>query len=248
MEEYFSDRATKVMGSLAAVVGGMGLLGLALALSGIYGVMSWAVARRRREIGIRMAIGADRLAVVGMILKRGALLGVWGTAIGLALSLWLGRAISASAFMLTLDWATRFAGCARPARDDASRGAYIPAMPRCAGSKPGVAGGIVGQALSPANTALRLPVRGAAGVGLPQRPRLKLRRSAGVSCGRCRWRADRCRAGGGCAGCRAPREQTAGRTRGGVSCRAGARGCLFRLSCVFPHAGSRHARHEVRAA
>ncbi|MGO9012329.1 MAG: ABC transporter permease [Bryobacteraceae bacterium] len=104
MEEYFSDRATKVMGSLAAVVGGMGVLGLALALSGIYGVMSWAVARRRREIGIRMAIGADRLAVVGMILKRGALLGVWGTAIGLALSLWLGRAISASAFMLTLDW------------------------------------------------------------------------------------------------------------------------------------------------
>ncbi|MGD0668128.1 MAG: ABC transporter permease [Bryobacteraceae bacterium] len=104
MEEYFSDRATKVMGSLAAVVGGMGLLGLALALSGIYGVMSWAVARRRREIGIRMAIGADRTAVVGMILKRGVLLGAWGTAIGLVLSLWLGRAITASAFLVALDW------------------------------------------------------------------------------------------------------------------------------------------------
>ncbi|HEY1220052.1 MAG: ABC transporter permease [Bryobacteraceae bacterium] len=104
MEEYFRDRATKVMNTLAGLVGGMGLLGLALALSGIYGVMSWSVARRRREIGIRMAVGADRPAVVGMVLTHGALLGAWGAAIGLALSLWLGRGLGASLFMPALDW------------------------------------------------------------------------------------------------------------------------------------------------
>jgi len=104
IEQYFYDRATHVMNTLTAMVGGMGLLGLALALSGIYGVMSWTVARRRREIGIRMAIGAGRPAVVGMVIKHGAQLGAWGAAIGLALSLWLGRGLSANMFMPPLDW------------------------------------------------------------------------------------------------------------------------------------------------
>jgi len=104
MEAYFSDRATKVMNALTAVIGGMGLLGLALALSGIYGVMSWAVARRRREIGIRMAVGADRIAVVRMVLQHGVQLGAWGTAIGLALSLWLGRGLAANILSTALDW------------------------------------------------------------------------------------------------------------------------------------------------
>jgi predicted permease len=103
MEEYFHQRAAKVMNTLAAVVGGMGLLGMALALSGIYGVVSWSVARRRREIGIRMAIGAGRNAVVGMVLRQGALLGAWGAAIGLAL-LWLGRGIGPGLYIPALDW------------------------------------------------------------------------------------------------------------------------------------------------
>jgi predicted permease len=104
IEQYFNERATRVMNALTAVVGGMGLLGLALALSGIYGVMSWSVTRRRREIGIRMAVGADRIAVVGMVLRGGALLGVLGTAIGLALSLALGRGLSRGLFIPQMDW------------------------------------------------------------------------------------------------------------------------------------------------
>jgi len=104
IEQYFNERATRVMHALTAMVGGMGLLGLALALSGIYGVMSWSVARRRREIGIRMAVGADRTAVVNMVLRSGGTLGLVGSAIGLALSLALAGALGKSPFLPRLDW------------------------------------------------------------------------------------------------------------------------------------------------
>jgi ABC-type antimicrobial peptide transport system permease subunit len=62
------------------------------------------VTRRRREIGIRMAVGAGRPAVVGMVLRHGALLGACGAAIGLPLSLWLGRGLASSMGMPVLDW------------------------------------------------------------------------------------------------------------------------------------------------
>jgi predicted permease len=96
MEEYFQNRAVKTVTVITALVGGMGLLGLALALSGLYGVMAFSVARRTREIGIRMAIGAARTTVLGMVLRQGLKLSLVGAAIGLALSLAAGRAISAS--------------------------------------------------------------------------------------------------------------------------------------------------------
>jgi len=95
MEQYYRDRATKVLVLLTSFVGGMGLLGLVLALAGLYAVMAWSVTRRRREIGIRMAVGADRVMVVGMILKQGLKLSAAGVAIGLALSLAFGRALTA---------------------------------------------------------------------------------------------------------------------------------------------------------
>jgi ABC-type antimicrobial peptide transport system permease subunit len=66
-----------------AVLGTFGLLGLGLAAIGLYGVMSYTVAQRTREIGIRMAIGAGRGDVVRLLMRQGlALVGV-GTAIGL---------------------------------------------------------------------------------------------------------------------------------------------------------------------
>ena len=58
-------------------------LGLSLALVGIYGVMSQAVSQQRREIGVRIALGADPRAVAGMIVKSGALLLGAGVALGL---------------------------------------------------------------------------------------------------------------------------------------------------------------------
>lgn len=96
MEEYFHERAVKVFALLTSMVGAMGLLGLILALSGLYAVIAWSVARRSREIGIRMAVGADRVKVLGMVLKQGLRLSVVGIAIGFALSLLFSRALTAA--------------------------------------------------------------------------------------------------------------------------------------------------------
>jgi len=69
-----------------SVAGGLGAVGTLLAAIGIYGVTAYAVARRRREIGIRMALGARPADVVRMILQRGIRLTVIGCAIGLLLA------------------------------------------------------------------------------------------------------------------------------------------------------------------
>jgi len=65
--------------------------GLALAVVGVYGVMSSAVAQARQEIGLRMALGADAGAIVRMVIARGARLLLAGTAIGLVGSVAAGR-------------------------------------------------------------------------------------------------------------------------------------------------------------
>jgi len=95
MEQYFRDRATKTLNVLTGLMAGMGLLGLILALSGLYAVMAWSVTRRSREIGIRMAVGAAPGGILGMVLKQGLRLSLTGVAIGLGLVLLLGRSLTA---------------------------------------------------------------------------------------------------------------------------------------------------------
>jgi predicted permease len=65
----------------------LGLLGLVLAVIGIYGVIAYFVAQRTNEIGIRMALGADSSNVIGMVVRRGVVLGVIGIAIGTGVSM-----------------------------------------------------------------------------------------------------------------------------------------------------------------
>lgn len=96
MEEYFDQRATMIFRMFIGMLGGMGLLALALALSGLYAVMAWSVARRRREIGIRMAVGADRACVLRMVLRQGLTLSVVGSAAGLVLAIAFGRVVMAN--------------------------------------------------------------------------------------------------------------------------------------------------------
>ena len=75
----------------AVLFGSFALIALCLAAFGIYGVMSFAVAQRTHEIGLRMALGAGQGQVLGLILKEGMLLGAIGLIIGLAGSYGVGR-------------------------------------------------------------------------------------------------------------------------------------------------------------
>lgn len=79
----------------AVLLGSLGVLGLALSAVGLYGVMAYAVARRTREIGIRVAIGADRWTIARMVLGEATWLVGLGAAIGLALALLLTRPLAA---------------------------------------------------------------------------------------------------------------------------------------------------------
>jgi predicted permease len=96
MVDVVEQRAVKLMYALNGIVASIGLLGLVLALVGLYAVVAYQVARRTREIGIRMALGADRPQVMQMILKQAATMGLTGVGIGLVLSLAGSRALSAS--------------------------------------------------------------------------------------------------------------------------------------------------------
>jgi ABC-type antimicrobial peptide transport system permease subunit len=88
----------------ASIAGSVGLIGLLLAAIGLYGVTAYNVARRTREIGIRMALGAERGDVVGMVLRQGMTLVGIGSAMGLLLAAGVGRLLRSMLFGLpTLD-------------------------------------------------------------------------------------------------------------------------------------------------
>jgi macrolide transport system ATP-binding/permease protein len=86
MQEYFHDRAILPPRILAQVVTALGLVGLLLAVIGLYGVVAYAVTRRTREIGIRMAIGARPRDVLRMVLGQGMMFTAIGCAAGIALT------------------------------------------------------------------------------------------------------------------------------------------------------------------
>jgi predicted permease len=96
MEEFYQMRALAIFNVLITVVGSMGLLGLGLAIVGLYGLVAYAAARRTREIGIRMAIGADRSNVLRMVLRQGMTLALVGLVIGLVASVGAGILLAAA--------------------------------------------------------------------------------------------------------------------------------------------------------
>ncbi len=78
---------------LARIAGAVGLLGLILASLGLYGVVAYAVSRRTREIGIRLALGARCREVLLLVLKRGMALPALGAGLGVPLALAVGHTI-----------------------------------------------------------------------------------------------------------------------------------------------------------
>src|SRR5580658_2273578 len=87
MQHFFREGALFGNRLITQVVAAIGLFGLLLAITGLYGVIAYSVSRRTREIGIRMAIGADPGSVARLVLRQGMKLTGIGAAIGLVLSL-----------------------------------------------------------------------------------------------------------------------------------------------------------------
>ncbi|HUK30309.1 MAG TPA: ABC transporter permease [Candidatus Acidoferrum sp.] len=99
MEENTSTSVVqpKFRATLLSIFSGLALI---LAAIGIYGVIAYSVTQRTREIGIRMTLGADRAAVLRMILKQGIVLAVAGVGLGLAAALGLTRFLESFLFQV----------------------------------------------------------------------------------------------------------------------------------------------------
>jgi predicted permease len=97
MDGVFAEsiRRPRLLAQLIAAFAGLALL---LAAIGTYGVLSYMVAERRREIGIRLALGADHSRVMGQIMKQGLILTAVGLVAGLAGALGLNRLIASLLF------------------------------------------------------------------------------------------------------------------------------------------------------
>ena len=99
------DRFNRMIWFNASQYGGLGLFGLLLASIGLASVTAYAVVRRRKEIGIRLAIGAERSDVLWLVLREGAVLLAAGAVFGCAGAFWLSRSLSS----LLADFARIFA-------------------------------------------------------------------------------------------------------------------------------------------
>jgi putative ABC transport system permease protein len=97
MTRVISDR-TIGLKYLAVVMSIFGIIALVLSAVGIYGLMAYSVSRRTHEIGIRVALGADRGDVLGLIIRKALKITVIGVGIGLPLALAAGQAMVASLF------------------------------------------------------------------------------------------------------------------------------------------------------
>ena len=123
LREYFDNGAmfaVKAALRIAAIAGGGGLL---LALAGLYGVVANSVARRRREIGIRVALGAPHANVFAMIVRQGMTIAVAGTGVGLVAARLNARLLPGPATSAGFEYfgaaglmlAASFVACAAPA-------------------------------------------------------------------------------------------------------------------------------------
>jgi len=111
----------------AILFGAFAALGLVLAMIGIYGVMAYSVSQRTNEIGIRVALGAQKKTVLRMILRQGGTLALLGVGIGLAVSLALSRVLNDLLFGVQASDPLTFAGVAVLVLGVALAACYIPA-------------------------------------------------------------------------------------------------------------------------
>jgi putative ABC transport system permease protein len=126
LERSISE-ATIGLGYVAVMMTVLGAIALVLACVGIYGVMSYAVAERTHEIGIRLALGARRGEVMRLILRHGLVLAGIALAIGLPLSLGLSRLLASLVFGVSASDPATFAGVSALLLVVALAACYFPA-------------------------------------------------------------------------------------------------------------------------
>jgi putative ABC transport system permease protein len=100
MDQILSDSLARRRLSMA-LLGVFAAVALLLAAVGVYGVLSYSVSQRSREIGIRMALGARPSEVLRLILRQGAKVAITGAALGLAAALVLTRLMSTLLFEIS---------------------------------------------------------------------------------------------------------------------------------------------------
>ena len=96
---------------MAVLAGAFGVLAGVLAAIGLYGVIAYMVARRQNEIGVRMALGADRASVIRLVLREAMMLLAAGLVIGIGLALWAGQAAAKLLFGLKAERCGDLRGC-----------------------------------------------------------------------------------------------------------------------------------------
>jgi ABC-type antimicrobial peptide transport system permease subunit len=97
-EEYYRNQAVESPKIAMKMVGAMGLVGLLMAVAGLYGLIAYNVSRRTHEIGIRMALGAGRSEVLRLVMGKGLVLVGIGTALGLAMGFAVERLMNSMLF------------------------------------------------------------------------------------------------------------------------------------------------------
>jgi putative ABC transport system permease protein len=120
-ESMSNDRFNAMMFAAFAAIA------LLLAAIGIYGVMSFVVAQRSHEVGLRMALGADRNQVVRLVMKDGMTTALLGTALGFAGAYYVGRAMKGMWFGVSDFDPVRFAAIAVTLIATALLACYVPA-------------------------------------------------------------------------------------------------------------------------
>ncbi|MGB6898104.1 MAG: ABC transporter permease [Candidatus Acidiferrum sp.] len=126
MQEVYDKSVARTSFTLV-MLGIAGAMALALGLIGIYGVISYTVSQRKREIGIRLALGAQSGDVVNMVVRQGAKLALAGVGIGVVAALALARLMTSLLFGVTPHDPVTFAAVAALLISVALVACYIPA-------------------------------------------------------------------------------------------------------------------------
>ncbi len=108
MDEYVSQQVEQPRMS-ATLLGGFAMLALVLAAIGVYGVLSYIVSQRTREIGVRLALGASRGEIVRQVVRQALMPAVIGLAVGLASAVALTRLLRTMLFGVSPTDVTTFA-------------------------------------------------------------------------------------------------------------------------------------------